>query len=73
MKRNYASILIATTLALIALLVSQFLWLRYASDKDIEEQNTLFQRCFDKSISETLNHLTGDGERKNFLRKQNEF
>lgn len=66
MERNYTSILFATTLALIALLISQFLWLQYASDKDMEEQNTLFQRCFDKSISETLNHLTGDGERKNF-------
>lgn len=66
MKRNYTSILLSTALALIAVLVSQSLWLQYAANKDIDEQKTLFQRCFDISISETINRLTGDGNRKNF-------
>lgn len=65
MKRNHTSILLSMVLALIALLISQSLWFWYASNKDIDEQNTSFQRCFDKSISETVNHLTGDGKRKN--------
>ncbi|MBR8739994.1 sensor histidine kinase [Bacteroides pyogenes] len=54
MKRNYASILFATTLALIALLVSQSLWLSYASKQDNYEQNIAFVSCFNQSISSII-------------------
>ena len=66
MKKDHISILLATALALIALLVSQALWLRYASNKDVYEQNTSFQACFDKSISDIVNTITGKGSEKTF-------
>lgn len=56
-KRNYIPILLATALALLALLLSQALWLRYASNKDIQEKNALFQSCFDESISALVNEF----------------
>lgn len=59
MKRNYASILLSTTLALIALLISQSLWLRYASNKDIDEQSISFHSCFNRSISTLMNEFMG--------------
>lgn len=57
MKRNYTPILLATALDLLALLVSQFLWLRYASNKDVQEKNILFKSCFDKSVSALVNEF----------------
>ncbi|MDO5664710.1 MAG: hypothetical protein Q4G63_05575, partial [Bacteroidia bacterium] len=59
MKKDYASILLATALALIALLVSQTLWLRYASNKDIQEQTISFQSCFNQSVSALVNEFMG--------------
>lgn len=59
MKKNYTPILLATALALVALLVSQFLWLRYASQKDIQEQTISFQSGFNKSVSALVNEFMG--------------
>ncbi len=66
MKKDYIPILLATALALIALLVSQTLWLRYASKKDVQEQTVSFQSCFDNSISEIVNTITGKSNEKTF-------
>lgn len=59
MRKNYTSILLSTTLALIALLVSQTLWLRYVSNKDTEEQTKAFQSCFNRSVSAHVNEYMG--------------
>ncbi|WP_313381653.1 HAMP domain-containing sensor histidine kinase [Proteiniphilum saccharofermentans] len=59
MKRNYTPVLLATALALTTLLISQTLWLQYASNKDIQEQNISFQSCFNKSVSALVNEFMG--------------
>lgn len=59
MKKDYTPILLATTLALIALLVSQTLWFRYASNEDIQELTTSFQSYFNRSVSSLVNEFMG--------------
>lgn len=59
MRKNYTSILLSAILALIALFVSQTLWLRYASNKDAEEQTKAFQLCFNRSVSAHVNEYMG--------------
>jgi signal transduction histidine kinase len=51
MKRKYIPILLSVALALIALLVSQALWLRYASEQDSYRQDKAFTACFNRSVS----------------------
>lgn len=55
MKQNHTSILFATALALVALFLSQSLWIRNASRQEMKEQDISFQTCFNQSITTLVN------------------
>ena len=59
MKRSLLPYILATSVALLALLVSQGIWISNASKQASTDQELEFQTCFNQSVSAHVNELMG--------------